>query len=220
MLGIVCAMEREIREVLKHCTNVHTEQKYNKTFHRGVLNNTEVVAVQSGIGKVTAAITTAILCESYHPDYVINVGIAGGLTEDLGVLDCVLAQKIDQWDYDSRALGDPRGYDLSERTCYASEILNKKMYSAIPEARIGAMVSGDAFVSTEEQKNVIAEFFPEAIACDMEGAAIALSAREHGVPFAILRTISDSGSEVSYNELCEIASKKAGECIAKVCENL
>ena len=149
--------------------------------------------------------------DRFHIDEVINVGIAGGLSEELAACDTVAALRIDQWDYDSEALNDPRGYDVSGMTSYADEGLLKTIRAALPDLKEGDMVSGDAFVSREEQKEVIHRYFPTAIACDMEGAAVARAASRAHVPFAVLRTISDMGSDVSYEELkqtaCAIAAR-------------
>ncbi len=220
MLGIVCAMEKEIVHVLNRCTDITTEELHGIKVHKGKLGNTEVALIQSGVGKVASAIATAVLCEQFPLKAVINVGIAGALSPSLSAFDCVLPDKLDQWDFDTTVFGDPRGFDLSERTCYADENLLKLMQSVLKNAIVAPLVSGDQFVSTSEQKAIIHRYFPEAVACDMEGAAIAAAAAIHHVPFAALRTISDSGNEMDYNEFCRIAAEKAAECIARVAEQM
>ena len=213
MLGIICAMEIEAEAILKHAKDVERKEVCGMEVAVCKLNGVPTAISLAGIGKVNAAISATLLCEEFDIDALINVGIAGGLSDEVNTCDCVVCSRIDQWDYDTTALNDPRGYDVSGKTSYADQKLNAMVLKAVPEAKIGDMVSGDAFVSTDEQRELIKEFFPSAVSCDMEGAAIAAAADKLHKPFTILRTISDKANEVSYEELKLVACNLAAKCV-------
>ena len=80
----------------------------------GKINNKEIVLVQCGIGKVNAARTTQILIDKFDIDYIINVGVAGGLNDNLEIGDIVIGRKLVQHDFDITAGGHPKGYISKE----------------------------------------------------------------------------------------------------------
>ena len=220
MLGIICAMQVEMDAVLKKADSYKENIIREQVFYQGKMNNVDFVVTVSSPGKVCAALSTAFMVMHYDLDYLINVGIAGGLSSKLHTLDTVVCDKIDQWDFDTAELGDLRGFDKNIRTCYADNYLNALIKKALPDALIGPIVTGDTFVEKDETKKVILDIYPDVLACEMEGGAVAFTAKKFHVPFTIIRTISDMGDGVSYTKLEQEACNVAPECMDKVTKEL
>ena len=220
MLGIICAMQVEMDAVLKKADSYEEEIIREQVFYRGKMNGVDFVVGVSNPGKVCAALTTTTMVMNYDLDYLINVGIAGGLSSSLHTLDAVISDKIDQWDFDTALLGDLRGFDKNVRTCYADGNLNSMVKKALPNAKVGPIVTGDTFVERDETKKLILDLYPDVLACEMEGGAVAFTAKTFHIPFTILRTISDMGDGVTYSELEKEACNVAAECMDKVTKEM
>ena len=191
-IGIIGAMEPEVkalREVLEH--PLSWEQS-GALFISGSLGNHEVIVVQSGIGKVLASITTSVLIQQYKVNMVINTGTAGGIGGDLVVADKVAYYDVDATTFGYK-IGQVPGMPLyfESSTYLKSEMLeaSKKMNQT---ALVGLIVSGDTFVSSPSKIYEIKAAFPDALAVEMEGAAIGHTAAQFGIPFLIVRAISDT----------------------------
>ena len=78
-IGIIGAMAQEVGILVGQLDNAERYEHAGFVFHTGMRHGLEVVILQSGIGKVNAAVGTAILLERHHPDAIINTGSAGGL---------------------------------------------------------------------------------------------------------------------------------------------
>lgn len=165
----------------------------NFTFHKGKAGRHEIVALQSGIGKVNAAVATLTLIENFHPALVMNTGVAGGTGNGASVLDVVIGTKIayhdcwcgpgTEW---GEAAGCPRYFESVE------EIANLPFLAENQRVKKGLIASGDIFVSRPEDVSRIKSLFPEVMAVDMESAAIAQVCHIKGVPFFCLRVVSDT----------------------------
>ncbi|MBO5938821.1 MAG: 5'-methylthioadenosine/adenosylhomocysteine nucleosidase [Clostridia bacterium] len=223
MIGILGAMSVEI-DAVKHMVSA-PECKHigGVEFVKGRIGTQEVVVAQCGIGKVFAGIAaqTMILC--YGVDAVINVGVAGTLSEKVGLLELAIATEVVQHDMDTSALGDPVGMisGINKVKLPASEALCEKIAEAAKELGIpyacGVIASGDRFIADRAKKEWIRDTF-DAIACEMEGAAIGQVCYVGGVDFAILRAISDNADDAAgsmdYPTLCERAAKQTQRLIA------
>lgn len=157
-------------------------------YHTGRLRGADVVAVQCGIGKVNAAVGALTLIENFHPSLVINTGVAGG-TGVSAILDVVIADRIayhDVWcgpgTEPGQAAGCPAVFDCP----VPAEVLD------VPDVRRGLIASGDIFVSRPEEVSHILSLYPDALAVDMESAAIAHVCHIKSVPFVCIRVISDT----------------------------
>lgn len=222
-IGIIGAMDSEVKHLIA-CMKDPVEQTIaGRTFVSGQLADCPVVVVQSGIGKVAAAITAQILIDRFDVKALINTGMAGGLDSRLCVKDLVIGTAAVQHDFDLTAFGHARGYISGENDAEATAFLaDEKLVSlaldAAPEvlpaenkAIKGIVASGDIFVDDSALKqDIIAHF--GAAAAEMEGAAIAQTAADNGVPFLILRIISDLAehqAHVSFDELERYAGQLA-----------
>lgn len=223
--GIIGAMDSEVDNLKARLTDVAVHTVAGRDFTVGTLGGESVVVVKSGIGKVAAAVTAQILIDKFGVDALINTGMAGGLDARLAVKDLVVGTAAVQHDFDLTAFGHVRGFmfgedDTKPTQFVADESLVRRALSAAstvlpPQSKAitGIVASGDIFVDDSALKRqIVAE--TDAAAAEMEGAAIAQTAAANGVPFVILRVISDLAeheANVSFDELEAYAGKLAGD---------
>ncbi|MDY3766996.1 MAG: 5'-methylthioadenosine/adenosylhomocysteine nucleosidase [Lachnospiraceae bacterium] len=200
--GIIGAMEIEV-EGLKKAMQVHrTVEKARMTFLEGTLCGQDVVIVRSGVGKVNAAVCTQILADEFGVDLIINTGVAGSLKSEIDIEDIVIATDVMHHDVDATLFGYQPGEvpqlgvvsfhaddDISRIAAQVSRDVN-------PEIKVfrGRIVSGDQFIFDTEIKQRIKNTF-EGFCTEMEGAAIAQTAWLNGIPFVIIRAISDKAGD-------------------------
>lgn len=206
LIGIIGAMESEVAELKNLMSETDIREKAGMKFYRGVLEGKPAVVVQSGVGKVNAAMCTQILVDDFHVDYIINTGIAGSLQNKIDIGDIVLSSEAVQHDMDATVWGYKPGqvpgmdvyrFPGDEKLIGLAEEVNAEVNPEIHTFR-GTVVSGDQFISDHEVKIRLAENF-HGYCAEMEGASIAQTAWRNGVPFLIIRVISDKadGSAVA-----------------------
>lgn len=212
--GIIAAMQNELAELRAAVEDATEEKISGVTFVSGLLEGKRVVCAVCGEGKVSAAITAQTMILRYGVRGILNTGVAGGLAPHLRVCDVVLARETVQHDMDLTPLGHPAGlvFGLGRVTIPADPALLESLKAAAVECGInpyvGLVATGDQFVASEAQKERIRGVFG-ADACEMEGGAIAHVAYANGVPFAVLRAISDGGDGMEFEEFADIAIKNA-----------
>ena len=197
MIGIICAMKIEADAIRETLTSPVCETVSGIEFTRGVLHGKEVVMAVCGIGKVCAAICTEAMILRYAPSLVLNSGVGGTLTPALSIGDIAVATSLVQHDMDTSALGDPVGLISGINKIYFEA--DRDAVARLCAAKVGArtlcgtIASGDRFLADAAHKRFVADTFG-AIACEMEGAAVAQVAYVNRTPFAVMRAISDSAS--------------------------
>lgn len=217
MIGIIAAMNVEMESLRSHIENPETEVISGIRFVRGMLDGKEVVTAVCGIGKVFAAMCAQTMILHYQPTSIINTGVAGTLTDELGIGSLAVSTAVVQHDMDTSPLGDPVGLIsginkveipadrfLSGRMAACAKVMGLKTVS-------GVIASGDQFVASAERKAFITEKFG-AIACEMEGAAIGQVCHVNKVPFCVLRAISDSAdgsSHMDYPTFVQMAAQQS-----------
>lgn len=220
-IGIVAAMEQEVIALVKELDNQVIIKKANQTFYDGKISGREVTIVQSGIGKVNAAIAAALLIEIFYVDAVVNTGSAGGIGKDLSVGDLVVSTKLAYNDADARVFGYEFGQIPQMPKYYLAD---KKLIKLVEEAAFetnwklesGLIVSGDSFISSEKRIQEIKDYFPDVLVTEMEGAALAQTCYQFEVPFVIVRALSDTADEeavVSFDTFIETAGKRSAEMV-------
>lgn len=214
MLGFICALGIEVEGIVKLMKNKEEKTIAKITYHKGEISGKEVVCCECGIGKVNAAMSTQIMIDFYHPAVIINSGIAGSLSGDIHIGDIVISDDCVQHDMDGTEMGDPLGqvqFNDELRTYFPADKATADMlYAACKPINgisvfRGRIASGDAFISARERRRRIADTF-NALACEMEGAAVATVCYRNSVPFAILRSISD---DFNNNELVDFMQFRA-----------
>ena len=216
--GIIAAMNEEMIEIEKIIKDKQIQKIHELNFIKGKINNTEVVLVEAGIGKVNAARTTQILIDNFEINYVINVGSAASANDELEIGDIVIGNKIVQHDFDITAFGHPKGYISNVGQYIESDnSLIQKMEQVISnmqnnefKIKIGTIASGDIFCTELPMKEKIRSKF-NAEAIEMEGAAIAQVCKLDNIPFIIIRSISDKpngNNHITFDQFLEKASKR------------
>jgi adenosylhomocysteine nucleosidase len=195
--GIIGAMEEEVTELLNAMDETRCEKIGDITFHFGTLCGKEVVVSECGIGKVNAAIVTQLMITEFDATAIINTGVAGTLTAEVGIGHFVISSETVQHDYNLEPIGYPPGYipNLGTAVIKADEELVKSASEAISQTvgtivHIGRICTGDQFIAGEEAMKKITDVFG-GLCCEMEGGSIAQVCYLNHVPFVIVRAISD-----------------------------
>ncbi|WP_172572014.1 5'-methylthioadenosine/S-adenosylhomocysteine nucleosidase [Vibrio vulnificus] len=228
-VGIIGAMQQEVAILKEAMANAQTVNKAGCTFYSGQINGVEVVLLQSGIGKVAAAIGTTILLDEYQPDMVLNTGSAGGFDSSLNLGDVVISTEVRHHDADVTAFGYEMGQMAGQPAAFlADEKLMNLAEKALEQmdgqhAVRGLICTGDAFVCTAERQAFIRQHFPSVIAVEMEASAIAQTCHQFKIPFVVVRAISDVAdkeSPMSFEEFLPLAAKSSSEMVFKMLELL
>ncbi|MFH0992849.1 MAG: 5'-methylthioadenosine/adenosylhomocysteine nucleosidase [bacterium] len=224
MVGIIAAMDKEIAGWLDIVAVREINRIADKTFYVGTLAGEELVIAQSGIGKVNAAITAALLFSHYRIEYVINTGVAGGLLPT-AIGDIVIGRAVLYGDVDLRMIdsdlpygqmaGDPL-YAVADPVLFsqAVNVLEKLGY----QHRSGVIASADRFTTARAELSYILAHTADVIACDMESMAVALTAVKFGIPFVVIRGISDviddAGQIEAYHDVVDDVCSKTTAFVA------
>jgi adenosylhomocysteine nucleosidase len=216
-LGIIGAMEQEVETLLAQMEEKTACTKAGSTFYEGKLQGLDVVVVQCGIGKVNAAMCVQVLCDRFAVTHVVNTGIAGSLNAQLDIGDLVISEDAMYHDFDCVHFGYPMGkVPGMDVVAFPADAALQTLAFAAAESvnaghtKRGRVASGDKFVAEETVKNRIIEI-TGALCTEMEGAAIAQTAYRNGVPFVIIRAISDkadNSAEMDYPTFERIAAHR------------
>ncbi len=227
-LGIFGAMDVEVSLLKEKMGQMKVQTLAGMEFSSGILEGAPAIVVQCGVGKVNAAICAQILC-GMGATHIVNTGVAGSLCQDLDIGDLVVSRDVMHHDFDCRKLGYPVGHvpGLADTAFPADSTMVEQAFSAAEQVnpghtKIGRVASGDQFVSSREQKaKIIAD--TQALCTEMEGAAIAQTAYRNGVPFVILRAISDKAddsAEMDYPTFEKIAAQRCAQVTLEMARRL
>ena len=217
-LAVVSAMHAELHALLADLQGAREVRLGGRSFHLGRLQGHEVVLVLSGIGKVAAATTAALLLQAFGARLIVFTGVAGGLADGVRVGDVVVASQLLQHDMDASPLFPRFEVPLSGRSrfdadaalgaalraaaqrCIAAQHapLDASLVAGRPTVHDGLVVSGDRFVSSAAESDALRSLLPAALAVEMEGAALAQVCHDFGAPFAVLRTVSDRADDTAH----------------------
>ncbi len=190
-IGIIVAMDKEMNLLLPHVADVSTVTANGFEFHTGLMAGHKVVVCKCGIGKVNAAVGTLTLIDTFQPDMVVNTGVAGGTVR-------------------GQAAGYPERFQCP---------LSADARAALG-AREGLLASGDIFVDDPADLRRILELYPDAVAVDMESAAIAQVCALKCVPFVCLRVVSDTpgaeGNAAAYSDFWTAAPERTFASVEKL----
>ena len=216
-IAIIAAMSKELALLLPLIDAPSVVTANGITFNRGNIGRHEVIASECGIGKVNAAIGTLTLIECFHPDIIINTGVAGGTGNGASILDVIIADRIayhDVWCGPGTAPGQAAGFP--ERfECPLGDNVRRQL-----GASGGLLASGDVFIDGTEALARVLSVQPQAVAVDMESAAVAQVCCSRGVPFVCLRVISDTpgdgGNAAAYDNFWEDAPRRTFEAVDRL----
>lgn len=228
-LGIIGAMRIEVETLVEKMENVTVKTHAWSEYYEGTLAGLDVVVVQCGVGKVNAAMCAQILCSCYGVTHLVNTGIAGSLCAQLDIGDLVVSKDAMYHDFDCNAFGYPSGkVPGMDVTAFPADESMMGYALAAAEAvnpghtKVGRVASGDQFVASKELKNKIIET-TQGLCTEMEGAAIAQTAYRNGIPFVILRAISDKAddsAEMDYPTFEKIAAHRCASVAMNLAKQL
>lgn len=216
-IGIIGALAEEVSGIISLLTEHGTETVGGVEIHTGKIGDKNIAITRSGVGKVFAALAAEAMIIAVSPSLLVNTGVGGALADTLHTADVVIADRLCQHDMDTSPLGDPKGlisginriyFDADSR---AVEILSAAAKEEGIGCLVGTVASGDRFVASSEEKKRILDDF-SAVACEMEGAAIAQVAFVNSTPFAVIRAISDSAdgeASMDYPSFLPIAARSS-----------
>ncbi len=213
-IGVVVAMDSEYELVTKAIANSN--------------NNTtndlkkEIIVKKSGIGKVNASLTVAELIDKHNVDAVLSTGVAGGLDSSLTMGDVVIGIRYayhDVWCGEPNAWGQVQGLPPFFEATLPYQVLNSEHYQE------GLIVTGDQFVTEAEKLKDIKSKFKDALACDMESAAIAQTCFLKNIPFVSIRVISDvagkeAANEAQYAKFWQEVPQKSFALVSQIIQNI
>ncbi|RST73897.1 5'-methylthioadenosine/S-adenosylhomocysteine nucleosidase [Siminovitchia acidinfaciens] len=228
-IAVIGAMEEEV-ELLREKMDVHNIEVIAQCeYIIGTLHDKKVILSRSGIGKVNAAMATAILLEKYKPDAVINTGSAGGYNPELRIGDLVISSEVRHHDVDVTAFNYeygqvpqlPAAFKADEAMIEIAESVARTVGEV--KAVKGLIATGDTFMSDPVKVEFVREKFPHIQAVEMEGAAIAQVAYQFDIPFVIIRSLSDIAgqkSEISFDKFIEKASVNSANLVMDMIKKL
>lgn len=225
-IGIVIAMQEEREKMQDYIENMTSETVSNMDFYIGKIADKKCIMVQSGVGKVNAARATQALIDNYKVTKIINVGAAASVNDLLNVGDIVIGKYVVQHDFDITAFGHSKGYitgmgngvecnnDIIEKIQEAVNEEKKEIKEKTFESKLGIVATGDIFCTDVGMKDKIRAKF-DADVVDMECGAVAQVAYLAGIPFGVIRGISDTPNGKNAEDFDKNLDK-AGSICAKV----
>jgi adenosylhomocysteine nucleosidase len=225
--AILSALAEEQHGLLELLETPQRIAHAGRDFWRGQWHDRDVVLALSKIGKVAAAITATALVEQFKVERILFTGVAGGLADGVNVGDMVVATEFMQHDMDASPIFPRYEVPLYGRARFACDpgltaLLEEAARRALAiagaarEARVhrGLVVSGDRFVSTAAESLALRGALPDALAVEMEGAAVAQVCFDYGIAFAAVRTISDRADDEAHVDFSKFIEQVAGRYAA------
>jgi adenosylhomocysteine nucleosidase len=221
-IAILGAMDEEVKLIKESLNHLQEVAYAHVVFFTGELHGHEIVLVKCGIGKVASAVATTMIIDKFDPDFVVNTGSAGGFDKELNIGDIVISNAVTHHDVDltvfgyvlGQCAGMPENYVCNEQLIEAAEKSAKQIEGV--KVKKGLVCSGDSFVGSDELALATLQKFPSMIAVEMEGAAIAQTAYLLGIPFLVIRSLSDIAgktSTVSFQAYLEKAAKNSAQLV-------
>lgn len=230
--AILSALPEEQAGLAAQLDGLRTERYAGRDFHVGRWHGRPVVFALSRIGKVAAATTAAALIERFGVRRIVFTGVAGGLHPDVHVGDTVIGTAFLQHDMDASPLFPRHEVPLYGRDRFPADAALVAMlveaarsqpagglFDAETRARFGLeaprvhqglLISGDRFVSRADEAQALRAALPDALAVEMEAAAVAQVCHDHGVPFAAVRNISDRADDQAHVDFPSYLAQVAG----------
>ncbi|MGN1297425.1 MAG: 5'-methylthioadenosine/adenosylhomocysteine nucleosidase [Clostridia bacterium] len=222
-IGIIVAMEEECEAIESIMTNIERKDIYDLSFIVGKIKERECVLVKSGVGKVNAARTTQVMIDHFKIEYIINLGSAGAINDQLDIGDILIGKHVVQHDFDITAFGHSKGYitgvgnnvECDKDLIVKFEDVIKNISERNYKIKLGIVATGDIFCTDVAMKDKIRAKF-NADVVEMECAAIAQVTYLNSIPFIVVRSISDTpnGKNAStFDENLKLASKRCADIL-------
>ena len=217
-IGIICAIPNELRYF--NFTEIPIQKFGERTFYKGSHDKHELILVQSGLGKVNAAVVSTLLIEKFECELLLFSGVAGGIDPGIEIGEVIIGESLIQYDYGTlknkellpfRPGSIPTGESKNELEYSLDPKIKHKIKVSLPNVRMGIILTGDVFLQCEEtQKELFEKYGAQAI--DMEGAAVAQVAEQFGIPAIVVRCLSDlagADSQKLSSKFLNMAAKRS-----------
>ncbi len=222
MLGIIGAMDVEIDAVKNEVSQAQTAVFAGCEFVCGKINGAEVCVAKCNPGKVNAALCAQVMIDRFGVSELVNVGVGCSLSERVTIKSLVVATEVCQYDFDTSAIDGVKGLVIDNKVklpadSALSDALARAAEECGAQVHRGCIASGDTFIASQTKKDEIVQDFG-AICGEMEGGAIGQVCYVNGIPFAVLRSISDGGDEAAaldYPTFKKIAAEKSAAIMLK-----
>ena len=227
MIAILGAMREEVAPLLERIKDYKEVKHANNVFYLANVSSKELVSAYSKIGKVNAALTASVMIEKFGARKLLFTGVAGALNPNLKIGDMLYATSLVQHDVDITAFGHPYGY-VPETSIFikSDDALNALASSVAVEKGIelkgGVIATGDQFICDNAKKEWLKTTF-KADAAEMEGASVALVCESLGVPFFVLRAISDEAggsAEFDFDKFLQDSANVSAQFMLAMIERL
>lgn len=212
---IVAAMEEEVKAIVDHMDQVRVCSHAGVRLYEGMLEGEACTVMKSGVGKGSCAMTLTIALERLGSvDAVINIGTAGGILDTEEVLDLVISTAVVQHDYDTSPIDGEDGIGLwFEADARLQRAASEAARQLSLRVHHGVVASGDRFISGADEAAALLARFPKAICAEMEAGSVAQVCTHYGIPFIVLRSLSDvavkAGNAMTFEEYKEAASRRS-----------
>lgn len=227
MIAILGAMREEVAPLLERIKDYKEVKHANNVFYLANFSGKKLVIAYSKIGKVNAALTASAMIEKFGARKLLFTGVAGALNPNLKIGDMLYATSLVQHDVDITAFGHPYGY-VPETSIFikSDDALNALASSVAAEKGIelkgGVIATGDQFICDNAKKEWLKVTF-KADAAEMEGASVALVCESLGVPFFVLRAISDEAggsAEFDFDKFLQDSANVSAQFMLAMIERL
>jgi len=229
MIGIIGAMDEEIKLFKQDMQEVLETAKAGITYYSGTFGGKEIVLCKSGVGKVNASVCTQVLIDQFQVTAVVFTGVAGALNPRLEIGDIVVSSECMHHDMDATALGFRKGeipfaahsvFRADNRLVELADAASKSVVEG--KTVIGRILSGDQFVA---DRGLVQELHEELSGdcTEMEGAAVAQVCDMNQIPFVIIRSMSDKAdgsAHVNFTEFTHLASERSYQIVARMVERM
>ncbi|KXT75119.1 5'-methylthioadenosine nucleosidase / S-adenosylhomocysteine nucleosidase [Streptococcus sp. DD10] len=227
-IGIIAAMPQELRTLIDSLKDAKEKTVLGKSYHLGKIGPHEIVLVESGVGKTMSAMSVAVLADHFKVESIINTGSAGAVADGIGVGDVVVADELVYHDVDVTAFGYDYGQMAGQPLYYGSSSyfvseMKQVLEGLHQRSHIGLIATGDSFIAGQDKIEQIKFHFPSVLAVEMEGAAIAQAAYNLGLPFMVIRAMSDTASHdanISFDDFIDEAGIRSAETLIAFLERL
>lgn len=220
-IGIIFAMREELDELLKNVSVIKETTIFDVTFYEGEIYNNHCILVESGVGKVNSSRVTQLLIDKMNPDYIFNVGVAGGISKDVSLKDIVVGTKMVHHDFDITAFNHEKGYipGIGVYINNSRELIDLCKTIKNDGVHFGVIASADKFVTDKKESEEIEKCF-NALCVEMEGASISQVCFLCAIPCLVIRSISDSiykgNNKEDYDNLLTEASQRVCDYLLKI----
>lgn len=227
-IGIIGAMSEEVQGLKKLMENIEEERVGNLVFYTGTMHNQDIVLLETGIGKVNAAVGATLMIDAFCVEKIIFTGVAGGINEELDLGDVVISEDLIQHDVDVTAFGEKLGviprmessvFKADDELIELAEKAGKKLKGKVI---VGRILSGDQFIASPEKIAFLKKEFNGDCA-EMEGAAVGHVCQIFDIPFVVVRTMSDkanSDAHTDYATFMKIAAENSITLVDEMLKNI